>query len=159
MEKYQISVNDSFELNISPDEHSLDFVKEQNGQFHILYKNKAYKAELLEQDANGKTFLIKINNNKYTIAVKDKYDQLVKKLGLSNLSSSKMNNVKAPMPGLVLDIQVEAGQRVQKGDPLLILEAMKMENVIKATGDATIKEVIIGKGIAVDKGQLLIEME
>ena len=63
------------------------------------------------------------------------------------------------MPGLVLSILVEPGQAVQKGDVLLILEAMKMENVLKAAGDGTVKNIAVAKGAAVDKGQLLLEME
>ena len=63
------------------------------------------------------------------------------------------------MPGLVLNILVSPGQMVQKGDPLLILEAMKMENVLKAAGEGQVKAVKVQQGMAVDKGQLLLEME
>jgi len=70
-----------------------------------------------------------------------------------------MDNVKAPMPGLVLDILVEPGQSVQKGDNLLILEAMKMENIIKASGSGVVKNIPVHKKDAVEKNQLLIEME
>jgi biotin carboxyl carrier protein len=80
-------------------------------------------------------------------------------MGLSIASNQAADDVKAPMPGLVLDILVEAGQTIQKGDSLLILEAMKMENVLKATGDGTVKSVIVEKGNAVDKNQVLIELE
>lgn len=69
-----------------------------------------------------------------------------------------MDNVKAPMPGLVLDILVEAGQSVNKGDNLLILEAMKMENIIKASGNGVVKNININKKMRL-KNQLLIEME
>jgi biotin carboxyl carrier protein len=70
-----------------------------------------------------------------------------------------MNNVKAPMPGLVVNILVEIGQEIKKGDSLVILEAMKMENVLKATGDAKVKSILISKGGAVTKGQIMIEFE
>jgi biotin carboxyl carrier protein len=63
------------------------------------------------------------------------------------------------MPGLVLNILVSPGQAVQKGDPLIILEAMKMENVIKAAGEGHIKAINVLKGAAVEKGQLLLELE
>ncbi|MCL4120534.1 UNVERIFIED_CONTAM: hypothetical protein GTU68_029062 [Idotea baltica] len=63
------------------------------------------------------------------------------------------------MPGLVLDILVVAGQSIQKGDKLLVLEAMKMENNLKAVGDGIVKKVAIQKGNTVDKGDLLIEFE
>lgn len=62
-----------------------------------------------------------------------------------------MDNVKAPMPGLVLDILVEAGQSVNKGDNLLILEAMKMENIIKASGNGVVKNININKKMRLKK--------
>jgi biotin carboxyl carrier protein len=63
------------------------------------------------------------------------------------------------MPGLVLNVFVEVGQEVQKGDNLLVLEAMKMENIIKATGTGKVKNIVVNQKQAVDKNQLLIEME
>ncbi|MCL4147810.1 UNVERIFIED_CONTAM: hypothetical protein GTU68_000861 [Idotea baltica] len=63
------------------------------------------------------------------------------------------------MPGLVLEIMVEVGQFVAVGDALLILEAMKMENVIKAQGEGVIKDIVVKQGAAVEKGQLLIVLE
>ena len=68
-------------------------------------------------------------------------------------------DVKAPMPGLVVEVPVVVGQTVAKGDKVLILEAMKMENVIKAVGDGVVKAVHASQGQPVEKGQLLIEME
>ncbi|MCL4155747.1 UNVERIFIED_CONTAM: hypothetical protein GTU68_052685 [Idotea baltica] len=61
------------------------------------------------------------------------------------------------MPGLVLNIRVSPGDEVAEGDTLLVLEAMKMENVIKAVGNGTVKEIKVGHGDKVDKGQILIQ--
>lgn len=80
-------------------------------------------------------------------------------MGLSVVASTKLDNIKAPMPGLIIDIMVKEGQSIEKGTPLLILEAMKMENVLKADGEGIVKSIEIIKGQAVDKGQILIEME
>ena len=73
--------------------------------------------------------------------------------------TQKVGDIKAPMPGLVIEVAVEIGQTVTKGDKVLILEAMKMENVIKAAGDGVVKAIHTTKGQPVEKGQLLIEME
>jgi biotin carboxyl carrier protein len=67
--------------------------------------------------------------------------------------------LKAAMPGLVVDVRVQPGDRVAKGQPVLVLEAMKMENIIKAPGDATVKEVFVTKGMSVEKGDRLLEFE
>jgi biotin carboxyl carrier protein len=73
--------------------------------------------------------------------------------------TKQVNAIKAPMPGLILEINVVVGQTVQENDPLLILEAMKMENSFLSPRDGVIKSIAVTKGDAVDKGQLLIEFE
>ena len=81
---------------------------------------------------------------------------LLQSMGLDTTSSRKLNEIKAPMPGLVVRITVEEGTEVKKGDSLLVLEAMKMENVIKAPGDAVVGKIKVNAGQAVEKNQLLI---
>ena len=137
----------------------LDVLESEEGLFHIIQDGKSYTAKLIEADFNKKTLTLSINGNRYELKIEDEYDALVKKMGLSAGGSQKMKNVKAPMPGLILDILIEPGQSVTKGDQLLILEAMKMENVLKAEGEGVVKSVETTKGSAVDKGQILIEME
>ena len=139
--------------------NDLDIIDLGNQEFHILKDGKAFHAKVLETDFQKKALLLEINGSKYQIQIEDEYDALVKKMGLSAVVNKKMASIKAPMPGLVLDIQVEVGQNIEKGTPLLILEAMKMENVLKAEGEGIVKSIEIKKGAAVDKGQLLIEME
>ena len=75
---------------------------------------------------------------------------------MDNLAAAKVNEIKAPMPGLVLDIRVAEGDEVKKGDSILVLEAMKMENIIKSPTDGIIKKINVKKGIAVEKNQVLI---
>jgi biotin carboxyl carrier protein len=162
---YQSKVNGkSFEVipgennfTINGEPFQWDLTKISDGNFHILYKNKSYRAEVVKADKATKTFQLKINNKIHTVEVKDKFDLLLEKMGMANGASAKVNNIKAPMPGLVIDMKVKAGDTVKAGDALLILEAMKMENIIKSPGDATIKNVKAKKGDTVEKGQVLIE--
>ena len=157
--KYKVEVNETFNFSISPEEAgTLDFVKIDENNFHVLQGNKSFEAELVDADFQNKTLHLKINGNKFSVKIADHYDQLVEKMGLSAAVSSKVKDIKAPMPGLVLDINVAAGQEVTKGDKLVILEAMKMENVIKSEGVGVVKEIHVTKGATVDKGQMLIEM-
>ncbi len=158
--KYKIKVNNANEFDFNFEQvKDFDFVKEQDGSFHILKNNKGYQAEIVETDFAKKTFTIKVNGNTHQIKLEDKFDLLVNQLGLSVVNTQKASDVKAPMPGLVLGVMVEVGQEVKEGDGLLILEAMKMENVIKSAGEGLVKAIHTEKGNAVEKGQLLIEVE
>jgi len=150
-----IQSDDSFTINSESFQWDLSRISE--GNFHIIHNHKSYRAEVVKADVVTKTFVLKINNKLQTVEVKDKFDLLLEKMGMSSGASSKVNNIKAPMPELVIDLKVKVGDMVKAGDPLLILEAMKMENIIKSPGDATIKNVKAKKGDSVEKGQVLIE--
>src|SRR5690606_3417991 len=96
-------------------------------------------------------------NRSYTVQLRDKFDLLLEKMGMNNGQSGKINTIKAPMPGLIVDVRVKEGDTVKANDPLLILEAMKMENMIKPPGDAVVKSIKVRKGDNVEKNQVLIE--
>ena len=154
--QYQVTVEDhTWELEGS----ALDAIRLRSGVFHILKNNKAYRATLIAADHAHKTFSIEVNGSRYEVRIADRYDQLVEQLGLSTASAQRINDVKAPMPGLVLGIEVEAGQRVEKGQGLLILEAMKMENVIISPRKGVIKKVEVKQGEAVEKKRILLTFE
>lgn len=153
-------VNEEHEFNITPEAaKALDMIPDGPGRYHLLYEGQAYAVEVLEADFERSTYTLLLNGRKQVVRVADFYDRLVQALGLQAGGSQKINSVKAPMPGLVLEVSVTPGQSVQKGDTLLILEAMKMENVIKAAGEGVVKAIPATKGLAVDKGQVLIEFE
>ncbi len=80
-------------------------------------------------------------------------------MGLSAFNTQKVNAIKAPMPGLIVEVMVEEGQEVVEGTPLLVLSAMKMENIIVSQGEGVVKSIEVKKSDAVEKGQLIIEME
>lgn len=145
-----------FEVNGKPVE--LDAYLNRNGMLCFLYNNHSYQAELVSYNENDKVAVIKLNNARYEVKLKDDTDLLLEQLGIIG-KSHKVRHIKAPMPGLVLSINVKEGDRVNKGDGLLILEAMKMENLIKAHSDGKIKKIHIAKGAKVEKNQPMIEME
>ncbi|MEM9920451.1 MAG: biotin/lipoyl-containing protein [Bacteroidota bacterium] len=156
---YKATVNGQFEFDNETVRTPLDIVPNGPNSFHILVNDRAYQAEVLEAHSAQKSFRIKLNGEIFDVQLADEYDQLVKALGLSTVSNRHANEIKAPMPGLVLDVLVEIGQEVEEGEGLVILEAMKMENIIKAAGKGKVKAIHIAKGKAVDKGTLLVEME
>jgi biotin carboxyl carrier protein len=136
---------------------SADIVEAGDGYFHVIFNNKSYRAEIVKSDTSTRTFTIKINGRTYDVQVKNKFDLLLERMGMQNGVSGKMNSIKAPMPGLIIDLKVKDGDVVKQNDPLLILEAMKMENIIKAPGDGVVKHVKVKKGNSVEKNQVLIE--
>jgi biotin carboxyl carrier protein len=126
--------------------------------YNIIYNGESMNVEVLVSDAKSKKHQLKINGKVVDIQLEDKYDELLKKLGMDAASSQKIGDLKAPMPGLVVNIPVAEGDVIKKGDVLLILEAMKMENALKAVADATVKKIMVKTGQAVEKNQVLIQL-
>ncbi|CCG99799.1 biotin/lipoyl attachment domain-containing protein [Fibrella aestuarina BUZ 2] len=162
---YTASVNnaDPVRINLSPAGITLndepvnwDLSKLGERTYHIIRDHQSYSVEVLAIDATTKTVRLKINGNVHEVQVKDRFDLLLEKMGMSNAAASKVNDIKAPMPGLIVGISVQPGDTVSKGDTVLILEAMKMENVIKAPGDGTVQAIKVEKGARVEKGQVLV---
>jgi biotin carboxyl carrier protein len=149
------SADDVFKIN--SESVVWDFAEVSEGYFHILFNDKSYRAEVVKADYQAKTFTLKINNTLCTVDVKDRFDLLLEKMGMNSSASAKVNSIKAPMPGLIIDLKIKVGDTVKAGDPLLILEAMKMENIIKSPGEGIVKTVKIKKGDSVEKNQVLIE--
>ena len=157
---YKLSVNNSnsFEFTES-DLEKLDAVRVEKSKFHILNDSKPYQVEIISTDFIAKKYTVKVNNNTYEVAISNPLDELIKSMGIERGKTKVVNAIKAPMPGLILEISVEVGQSVKENDPLFILEAMKMENSFLSPRDGIIKSIAVVKGNAVDKGQLLIEFE
>jgi acetyl/propionyl-CoA carboxylase alpha subunit len=165
---YKAKVNGHFEFEIDRKKDRLlingekvnwDIAQLKEGRFSILHNGKNFDAEIIEMLPAEKVFRIRINNGIYKVRLKDHYDRLLEKMGFQSGHVISVKELKAPMPGLVLDLKVAAGTAVKKGDALLVLEAMKMENVLKAEADATVKEIHIKGGDAVEKNQILLEFE
>ena len=91
------------------------------------------------------------------MTLQDKFDLLLEKMGMNNANAGNVISIKAPMPGLIIDLKVKDGDAVKHNDPLIVLEAMKMENIIKSPGDGVVKSVKVTKGESVEKNQILIE--
>ena len=96
---------------------------------------------MVSVDRLEKTCVLKVNNNEIIVSVEDRFDLLLDKLGMDSGTTQKMNDLLAPMPGLVLEIYVEVGDPIKKGDGLIVLEAMKMENIIKSSTDGVVKAI------------------
>lgn len=158
--KYKVRVNDSFEFQFTEDEiNALDTQKTTAAHYHLLKDHRSFGAEIFKPDFLNRNYEIKINSNIYSVKINNDLDQLIDDMGLSLGSAQQVNDIKAPMPGLILEVNVKEGDEVKEGDYLLVLEAMKMENTLTAPRDGVVKSVSVSKSDTVEKNQLLIEME
>jgi biotin carboxyl carrier protein len=147
-----------FELTAS-EWKDLDCIQVDTNTYHLLENGKAHTIVLIAADPASRTYTLKIDGEiKETILLTD-LDLLIEKMGLNSTQSKKLSVLHAPMPGLVTGIKVTAGQEVEKGTPLIILEAMKMENMIVAPQHGVIKNIKVSVGQAVEKGAVLIEFD
>lgn len=158
--KYKVRVSDKFEFEFTEDQISeLDTQPTSSTEYHLLKNQRSFKAEVVEKDFLNKKYQVKINANTYQVNISNQLDILIDEMGLSIRNAHLVNDIKAPMPGLILEVRMAPGDEVKEGDYLLVLEAMKMENTIAAPRDGVVKSVSVQKGETVEKNQLLIEME
>jgi len=129
----------------------------EDRKIHLIRGNESIEAELLSIDRETKRLQIRIGHKKATLHLKDRFDLLLEKMGMSANASGNLKDIKAPMPGLILEIKVRPGDEVKKGEVVLILEAMKMENSIKSPGDGVVKELKVSLKQSVEKNQVLIQ--
>jgi len=153
----KVLVNNNQEFTIEEDRiNDLDILKQSASDYHVLHKQKSFHAELIESDFNDKTYSIRINSTTYKVKIQTLLDDLIKKIGYAAGSAKTINSISAPMPGIIIGVNIKKDQKVKEGDTLLILEAMKMENAILCPKNASIKEVLVSTGETVDKNKLLI---
>lgn len=156
---YSVTVN---EKNFSIEQDGGDFLINgtimdweinpiDNRHFQIIKGQKSYVVELVKLDAAKKELTLKINNKSAEVKIQDKFDLLLEKLGMNGQANAKLTSITAPMPGLILEINVQEGDTVEKDQPMVILEAMKMENIIKSPGDGIVKKILVTTGESVEK--------
>lgn len=162
MKRVTVNGSNIFEVDgnlLNGEKFLADMVATGERFFHILHHEKSYTVELVSQDIATKMMRVKVNNRVYDVSVKDRMDLILEQMGLNTASTGKMRQLKAPMPGLVLDVRVQVGDQVEKGDPLVLLEAMKMENVLKAEGAGKVASIEVNKGQNVEKGFVMLKFE
>ncbi|OUJ75175.1 acetyl-CoA carboxylase biotin carboxyl carrier protein subunit [Hymenobacter crusticola] len=143
-------------ISVAGEQFTWDLVMLGDGRYHLLYQGRSYSIEVISTDYTAKIFTLKVDNHLIELQAKDRFDLLLDRLGMAGSSAHRVNELKAPMPGLIVDIRVKPDQTVQKGDPLLVLEAMKMENILKAPVDGVVSSIKVSLRDNVGKGQVLI---
>ncbi|MBL7930034.1 MAG: acetyl-CoA carboxylase biotin carboxyl carrier protein subunit [Bacteroidia bacterium] len=149
----------SGQWRLNDEEIKPEIIQFKEGSFHAIINHKNYSVEIIDSDTVAKTVTLAVNGKEYTVQLKDQYDDLLHRLGMDAAGTHKANDLKAPMPGMVVNILVKEGQQINPGDALLTLEAMKMENVLKATGTGTVASVKVKPKQAVEKNEILIQFQ
>jgi biotin carboxyl carrier protein len=159
MQQHQVKVNGkdfilelekSTKGTINRKSFDLDVTRVSETIFHVIRDFRSYEVELLGEGN------VRVNGTLYATETVNRFDALLKQLGMDKGAVTKVASVKAPMPGLVLKVLTAVGDVVQKGDTLLVLEAMKMENVIKSPTDGTIAAIEVQQGQTVEKNQVMV---
>ncbi len=156
---YKVKVNE-FEFAFTREQiDAVDLVKKSPTECNLLKDHRSVNARLIKTENDSKKMIMEVDGENFTVEIKDELDQMLDKMGFGAVSNKQIKEIKAPMPGLVLEIAVTEGQEVNEGDKILILVAMKMENSILIHTAAKIKRIAVTAGQAVDKGQLLVELD
>ena len=134
-------------------------IVDQQGDTYIIERDGInHEVRILYTDDEHKKRVVQVDGVPFTTHIKTHLDHTIKQMGYASKSSGKDKDIYAPMPGLVLNISCQAGDEIKSGDTLLTLEAMKMENLIKATGDGIVETIHIKSGDKVEKGSILIKL-
>ena len=152
----------TWKLDNQPFETTTDGVHlrwEDRKFFTITYKGQKFRGEVVEDKREEGSLTVKLNHRVFDIKKSGPLDALIANLGMDIPKVRKLKQLKAPMPGRVVSLSIEIGQEINVGDPLLTLEAMKMENVLKAEGTGKVKEIRTNASDVVEKGAVLIEFE
>jgi biotin carboxyl carrier protein len=121
----------------------------------LLIDNRSYEATI---DRNGDSYRVVVRGEEFQVLVED--EKIKKFLGSRRPFEDELDmSIHAPMPGIVVSIDVSRGDGVKKGDCLLVLEAMKMRNELKSPRDGVIKDILIQTGHTVGKGSVLLTYE
>jgi pyruvate carboxylase subunit B len=104
-------------------------------------------------------YTVWLDGFRYEVEALDERTRAIRELSGASAAASGPAPLVAPMPGMIVRVQVQAGESVQAGQGLVVMEAMKMENELRATSAGTVKTVLVQPGTAVEKGAVLLEME
>ncbi len=153
---FDITVADNT-LHVDETGHEVSVARVGNGYLSLVVDGQSLSAavEPLENDR----YRVTINGRMTEVHVKDERAMLLEEFGLEPDAGAGEREVRAPMPGLVLDVLVEEGDTVAADEGLVVLEAMKMENELAAPAAGTVATIHATQGDAVEKNALLIELD
>ncbi|HEX4932534.1 MAG TPA: biotin/lipoyl-containing protein [Gemmatimonadaceae bacterium] len=126
---------------------------------HMLTVDGAVHQVVAKRGADRGSFELSIGGRRFSVEALDARAKAIRALSDAGGKAAGPAHLMAPMPGLIVRVNVSAGDQVQPGQGLVVMEAMKMENELRASAAGTVKRVVVNPGSAVEKGALLLEME
>lgn len=173
MKKYFVNINNSEKpLEVELDaqvaafgendkaEYQYKFINDELLLLRVNNKNFLFKSEeKIEGEIKNTEFVLEYNSKYYNLICKNELELLTEKFSKSRGGAKIKNELVSPMPGAIVKINVKEGDEVKKGQVLIVLEAMKMENELKAVADCKIQKIFIDEKMSVDKNHLLIKFE
>ena len=157
-EAKEIEINEEEgEFTIDDNTRPYSFHRQDNGRYLLRSGTKLYKIDNVSYDKHTVHFTI--DGKWCKVDVRDEQDLLLDKLGFKTAAEIGEGELNAPMPGKILEVIVKEGDEVSIGDPVAILEAMKMENELKAPIDGVVKTIAVSKNDSVEKNALILEIE
>jgi len=155
-QQFDIEVVDEHHIRIGDRLIQVDF-ESVSGQpvFSLILDGKSYEAFVYQGEEDWDVLL---RGRQYQVKVEDERERRLKAAGGGGVAEGGEFQLKAPMPGLVVTVLVEESQEVKKGQVLLILESMKMQNELKAPRDGKINRIRVKPGESVEQRQSLLSM-
>ena len=155
--EYEFTVKNNYEFSLKRQNMRIDLIEEADGFLILSYKGLRYPVEIVSRRQNE--YEILLNGVAYTFSVETPFSLKRKKLLATWKNDVSAIIIKSPMPGKILDVLVEVGQEINKGDSLVVLEAMKMQNVIIATHKGRVSRACVIAGQVVSKDEILVEIK
>ena len=153
---FTIEINDDKRVIVDGVEYAVDF-ESVNGQpvYSLLINGRSYEAYVSENE-DEHDWQVLIRGDLFTASVEDEREKRLRATAGAVSSSTDEFNLKAPMPGLIVAVPVAEGQAVHKGDILIVLESMKMQNELKCLREGTVGRIKVKAGDNVEHNQVLL---
>jgi pyruvate carboxylase subunit B len=165
--KYYVEIGDrTYEVDIGPDGVSVDGrpveadLQANHGShlWHLVLDGRSHTLRARRRDGRG-DWELEIDGRRHRVLALDERSRAIRELAGTAAASHGPIELTAPMPGLIIKVEVDEDEQVERGQGLIVIEAMKMENELKATSAGRVVEVRVASGQTVDKGETLLVIE
>lgn len=152
-----VKISENSEILVNGRMHHYELIRINNSSYKLLIDQKIY--DISSVKINSDKFIVSLEGYTYEALVRTTLQERATKVIEQQGSAHHIREIKAPMPGMILKIKKKPGEKINLGESIIILEAMKMENDIKSPVSGVIKDIFISEGTAVEKGAKLFSID